>query len=185
MDAEAKARALAYLERSGTRLPLAQLREKLAAVFRGIEALLATIDESEARRRPLPGRWCVQEVADHLIESHRPAIAQLRAALAGVDPGAAIPAHLQSEQPLAAPFREKVATLAEVHRGLEALFDSAPEDPVTTRRIPIAMVLKVDEGRLLEWTEELDFKAYLQGVRVHTLEHQAQIERTLAAVRSA
>lgn len=185
MDMEIQKRALAYLDRNGTRLPLPELREKLSAAFEALESLLATTGQEEARQKPAPEKWCVQEVVDHLIESHRPAIPQVRGALAGADPGAVIPAHLQSAQPLAASFREKVAELEAVHRGLDALFDGAPEDPAAARRIPIAMVLKDAEGRLVEWTEELDYKAYLQGLRVHTLEHLAQIERTLAAVRAA
>jgi hypothetical protein len=183
-EAEAKGRAIAYLEKNGTWLPLEALRGKLGAAMAGMEALLATASEEEARLRPAVGRWCVQEIVDHLIESHRPAIPQLAAALAGADPGAAIPAHLLSAEPLAASYARKLAELAEVHRGLGAIFDGAPENPGATRKIPIAMVLKLADGRLLEWEDQLDFKAYLQGLRVHTLEHQAQVERTLAAIRS-
>jgi hypothetical protein len=183
-EAEIRGRAIAYLEKNGTRLPLEALREKLGTVMAGMEALLATVSEEEARLRPAVGRWCVQEIVDHLIESHRPAIPQLAAALAGKDPGAAIAAHLLSAEPLAAPYARKLEELAEVHRGLGAIFGGAPEDPCATRKIPIAMVLKLPDGRLLEWEDRLDFKAYLQGLRVHTLEHQAQVERTLAAIRS-
>lgn len=183
-EAEAKSRAFAYLEKNGTRLPLAGLREKFGAAIAGMEALLASVGEEEAKLRPAAGRWCVQEIVDHLIESHRPAISQLVAALAGADPGSAIPAHLLSPEPLASSYREKLAGLVEVHRGLDAIFDGAPEDAGAARKIPIAMVLRLPDGRLLEWEDQLDFKAYLQGLRVHTLEHQAQVERTLAAVRN-
>lgn len=182
-EAEVRLRAIAYLGKNGTRLPLALLREKLGAATAGIEALLATAGEAEARQRPGMGRWCVQEIVDHLIESHRPAIPQLAAAISGDDPGAAIPAHLLSAEPLASSYAQKLAELGEVHRGLDAIFEGAPEDAGATRKIPIAMVLKLPDGRLLEWQEALDFKAYLQGLRVHTLEHQAQVERTLAAIR--
>src|SRR5262245_37961709 len=109
--AEVKARALAYLEKSGTRAPLADLRRKLGATLAAFENLLAKVGEEEARRRPAPGKWSVQEVADHLIESHAPAIPQIRASLAGQDPGPAIPAHLQSADPLAKPYAEVVEEL--------------------------------------------------------------------------
>jgi hypothetical protein len=35
---------------------------------------------------------------------------------------------------------------------------------------------------ILEWVEALDWKAYVQAIRVHTHEHCAQVERTVAAL---
>lgn len=182
-EAEIRAKALAYLEKNGTHAPLPELRRKFGQALAGIEALLGGIGEEEARKSPGPGKWSVQEIADHLIQSHAPAIPQVEAAIAGRDPGEAIPAHLQSADPLGRPYAEAVEALKQVHRGLDALFEKAPEDPAAAGRIPVAMVLKTPAGDRLEWIAELDFKAFLQGLRVHTLEHHAQVERTLAAIR--
>lgn len=184
-DQEIRAKALAYLVKNGSAAPLGELRRKFGQALAGLETLLEGIGEEEARRRPAPGRWCVQEIADHLVLSHAPALAQVEAVFAGLDPGEAIPAHLQSADPLGRPYAALLGELAEVHRALYGLFDKAPEEAAETGRIPVAMVLKSPSGERLEWTEKLDFKAYLQAIRVHTLEHQAQVERTLAEIRRA
>jgi hypothetical protein len=42
----------------------------------------------------------------------------------------------------------------------------------------IEMVVKVD-AKPVHWLEPLDWKAFVQGIRVHTLEHLNQLERTL------
>jgi hypothetical protein len=47
------------------------------------------------------------------------------------------------------------------------------------------MVVKVsgpDAAEAVEWVEALDWKAYAQALRIHTHEHCAQVERTVAAL---
>src|SRR5262249_1989314 len=89
-------KAREYLGAKGSRPPLAQIRERVAAAFAAIEDVLAGVSEADARRRPLPGEWTVQEVVDHLVETHRPSIHELRALLDGRRPaGEPIPAGLQ------------------------------------------------------------------------------------------
>ena len=54
-------------------------------------------------------------------------------------------------------------------------------------RAPFVMVIKVtgEHGpEILEWVEALDWKAYAQAIRVHTHEHQAQVERTIGQISS-
>ena len=70
--------ALRYVCEKGTQAPLASIRERMAQTFAQIEALLAALPEDAVRRRPAPDRWSVQEIVDHLIESHRPAVGQLQ-----------------------------------------------------------------------------------------------------------
>jgi hypothetical protein len=45
--------------------------------IRDLAALLREIQEAAVRVRPRPGRWCVQEVVDYLVASHRPAVDEL------------------------------------------------------------------------------------------------------------
>jgi hypothetical protein len=68
--------ALRYAREKGTEAPVASIRERMARTFAQLEALLAALPEGAVRRRPAPGRWSVQEIVDHLIESHRPAVDQ-------------------------------------------------------------------------------------------------------------
>lgn len=178
--------ALEYLRRKGTEAPAETIRRKSAAAFEQIEALLATVPGDLHRRAPSPGRWSPQEILDHLVESHRPAAAQLASLLAGRRPASgAIPAGLQSASPLTLAWGDLYAALREVHAELLRLLESLPEElPRSAPRAPIVMVVKAAQadGSLvpLEWEAELDAKAFAQALRVHTLEHVGQLQRTVA-----
>lgn len=185
----ARERALAYLRRKGSEAPLDALRAHAAATFTEIEALLDRIPAALRARRPAPGQWSAHEIVDHLVESHRPTAAQLAALVAGRRPqGGAIPPSLQSPQPDARSWEDLLAELRAIHRTLLALVPPVAEDAATTAAVtaPVAMLLKVpgEDGKTarLAWEEELDWKAYLQVFRVHTVEHRAQLERTLEAL---
>jgi hypothetical protein len=39
--------------------------------------------------------------------------------------------------------------------------------------------------RPVTWNEDLDWKAYVQGVRGHTLQHLSQVQRILGALGEA
>jgi hypothetical protein len=184
-------RARQYFEEKGTRLPVAEIRTRLAAAFRTLEDLLATVDEATARRRTIAGEWSVQEVVDHLVETHRPSIAELRDLLAGRrPPGQPIPAGLQSRAPMERRWADLLRDLAALHAESLAVLAGATDALPTVARAPIVMVVNVREadGREapLHWIEELDWKAYaVVAFRLHVLDHLNQVRKTLAAGRSA
>jgi hypothetical protein len=178
-------RALAYLRRKGTEAGLDALRAQVAATFADLEALLETVPPARRAARPAGGRWSVHEVVDHLVESHRPAVEQLRALLAGERPaGGPIPASLQSPRPEARPWEELIAELARIHRAFNALLASASQASSLAVTAPMVMVVKVEAPggapTPVASEHELDWKAFAQGFRVHTVEHRRQIERALA-----
>jgi len=95
-------KARQYLDQKGSRLTAAQLRDRVGAAFAAIEEALGSVEAQAARGRAIPGEWSVQEVVDHLVETHRPSIAELRDLLSGRRPeGPPIPAGLQSADPMA------------------------------------------------------------------------------------
>lgn len=176
--------AMEYLRRKGTEAPVAEIRSKVEETFRELDALLAGVPEHVVRVWPRPGRWCVQEVVDHLVESHRPVAGELAALLRGEVPhGGPIPASLQSPDAMEKDWRELVRELAAVHAEMASLVRTAPEDTSLEVRAPVAMVIKVrgedGEVRPVQWQEELDWKAYAMAFRAHALEHIAQIRKTL------
>ncbi len=184
-------RARQYFEEKGSRLPVAEIRTRLAAAFRTLEDLLATVDEATARRRTIPAAWTVHEVVDHLVETHRPSVAELRELLAGRRPsGAPIPAGLQSRAPMERRWADLVGELGALHAETLAALAGATDATPTAARAPIVMVVNVREpdGREapLHWIEELDWKAYAAvAFRLHVLDHLSQVRKTLAAGRSA
>jgi hypothetical protein len=183
-------RALDYLQRKGTEAPAERIRQQAAESLGKFEAATVAVPAALRQASPGPGRWSVHEIIDHLVESHRPAIDQLRSLLEGRTPETgAIPANLQSADPLSRSWNELVAELEGIHRSILNLTESATDAHSLDVRAPIAMVVKVQhpDGSVepVEWEERLDWKAFVQTLRVHTLQHLAQIERTLAEVSAA
>lgn len=184
-------KAREYFEQKGTRLPVAQIRERVAASFTAIEEMLGAVSETDARRRPLPGEWSVHEVVDHLVVTHRPTIGELRDLLEGRNPaGPPIPAGLQSASPLARRWPDLLADLHALHAEALGLLAGASDSIPMAARAPIIMVVNVREpdGRQqpLHWIEALDWKAYAAvGLRLHVLDHLSQVKKTMAAGRGA
>jgi hypothetical protein len=181
--------ALRYVREKGTHAPVASIRERMARTFAQLEALLATLPPDQVRLRPAPDRWSVHEIVDHLIESHRPAVDELRELVRGHWPeGGPIPASLLSADPLGRPWASLVRELAGVQRALLAIVDGASEETPLTARAPVIMVVKVrgEDGTRtpVEWTDDFDWKAFAILLRAHTLEHVGQIERTLQSLAS-
>lgn len=177
-------RALDYLRRNGTESLLPDLCRRVEETFRDLTALLREVPEALVRVRPRPGRWCVQEVVDHLVASHRPAVDELADLLRGVSPsGDPIPASLQRPDAMERDWRDLGDEFDRVHGDFAALVAGAPDGPLGPARARVVMVVKArgedGEVRPVQWVEELDWKAYVLGVRVHALEHAAQIRATL------
>jgi hypothetical protein len=66
-----------------------------------------------------------------------------------------------------------------MHAGFLRLIDDASDDAPLDARAGVEMVVKVN-GEPLHWLEQLDWKAFIQAIRVHTLEHREQLQRALA-----
>lgn len=183
-------KAREYFEQKGSRLPVTQIRERVAASFVAIEEALAAVGEADARRRPAPGEWSVHEVVDHLVVTHRPTIGELHDLLAGQSPaGPPIPAGLQSADPMARRWPDLLVELHALHAEANALLAGATDAIPMTARAPIVMVVNVTEAgggvRPLHWIEPLDWKAYAAvGFRLHVLDHLSQVKKTVAALRA-
>jgi DinB family protein len=180
-------RALDYLKRKGTNAPADEIRSKLADAFEKFEAAVAAVPISLRQVAPGPRKWSVHEILDHLIESHRPALDQLQSLLQGETPeGPAIPASLQSADPLSHPWEQLVSELQDIHSTFLELLEPASDSHRLDVRAPIVIVVKVQrpDGSLepVQWEERLDWKAFVQALRVHTLEHLSQVARSLAEI---
>lgn len=180
-------RALDYLRRAGTEAPVSEIRRKVASTFRDLDALIAGIPESVVRVRPGPGKWCVQEIVDHLAVSHQWAGDELAALLRGEVPkDGPIPASLLSPEVMERDWPALTREMSEVHGRLVSLAAEGLDETSLAVRAPVVMVVKVlgedGEVRPVQWQEELDWKAFVMAFRAHALEHVAQIRRTLAAI---
>lgn len=182
-------KAMEYLHDKGTQLSAAEIHERVGAAFAASEHALAGLSAAEAGARPLAGEWTIQEVVDHLVETHRPSLDELHELLDNRRPASGpIPASLQSADPMGRPFADLVRDLEAVHAEILGVLSRAP-DRMTDARAPVVMVINVkeDDGELrpLHWIEELDWKAYAVIFRLHELDHLNQIKKTLRAARAA
>ena len=181
-------KAREYLYQKGTLLAPNVIHERLSAAYRAAEEFLGGVAEAEARRQPAPGEWSVQEVVDHLVETHRPSIEELRCLLRGERPaGGPIPAALQSKAPLDRPWAELVRELKRLHSEVLAILAKVPDGFTSEARAPAVLVINAKNpdgsGSPVEWVEDLDWKAYSVIFRLHEVDHLNQAKRALAAVR--
>jgi len=181
-------KAREYLHQKGTLLAPKIIHERVSAAFDATEEFLGAVSEAEARQRPAPGEWCVQEVVDHLVETHRPSVEELRCLLRGERPvGGPIPAALQSRAPLDRPWAGLVGELKRLHAEVLGILARIPDGFASEARAPIVLVInaKDPDGSVspLQWVEDLDWKAYSVIFRLHEIDHLNQAKRALEALR--
>ena len=184
--AEAKAKARDYFSAKGTLVPVAEIQARLADAFGSLDAFLAPISAAAAARTAIAGEWSIQEIVDHLVETHRPGLDELWCLLAGRrPPGEPIPASLQSKSPRDRPWPWLRAELVRIHGEILRTLAAVPADFATDARAPIVMVVNVpdESARIvpLHWTEDLDWKAYAIVWRLHVIDHLKQAKKVLAA----
>jgi hypothetical protein len=174
-------RAIDYLAKKGTNAPADKLRQQLADAFAAVERAFDDVPDEKRESAPAAGKWSPHEILDHLVLSHGPAIEQFASLLEGVSPGGiAIPADLhRDERPVWSELRTQ---LGEIHRQFMRLMESATDDVPLEAKAVIEIVVKVD-SKPTHWFERIDWKAFIQGIRVHAVEHQKQLERTIETLK--
>jgi hypothetical protein len=175
-------RIMAHIRSRGTDAPPAAVHQKLAAAYAQFDGTLAGLGDETATAVPAPAEWSVRDVADHLLESERAGLDELRCLVAGeAPPGPPVPASLRSKAPHHRPWPWLVAELARIHADILAAVAVGPGPSAGEPTAPAVFWAEVG-GQPTEWIEELDWRAYAAVLRVHTLEHLAQIRATLAAL---
>ncbi|HET7712286.1 MAG TPA: DinB family protein [Thermoanaerobaculia bacterium] len=154
------------------------LRQDARDAFAQIERAIDDVPEG-LRERSHPGRWSPHEILDHLVLSHAPAPEYFSTLLDGIShQGEPIPAGLHrpaSERPSWNVLREE---LHEIHRRTLAVLDTATDEHSLDPTIGLEMVVKV-RSKPVHWIEPLDWKALVQAMRLHTLEHLSQLQRAV------
>ncbi len=178
-------RAIDFLRLKGTQAELPKLREQLAKAFVTLEALAEDVPPAFRAVRPREGAWSVHEVIDHLVVTHTLAEGELRELIAGRrSVGEPIAAGLVSDDPFAVSWDVLLDRLRQVHRDFLDAANAGDEDTPLDLRTPIVLVVKVPGAdgtpTPVAWSHDLDWKAYVQAFRFHTLEHVEQIKRMLS-----
>ena len=182
-----RARVRDYLRDNGTLAPTALIRRRVTTAFENLEHFLRAADPTRAARRAWPAEWSLHEIADHVVQTHRPSRDELLDLLAGRRPaGPPIPASLQSKDPLARPWPALLDDLARVHADIVADLAAAPDDFPTHVRAPVIVVINAEatDGSTvpLSWDDEIDWKAYAVFLRLHAIDHLNQARKVLTAL---
>jgi hypothetical protein len=180
-ETEARQRAQAYFDGKAG-LPPAHVREQIAAAFDSLHTVLDEVGPERAAVRTIADEWSPQEVVDHLLETFRPGVDELRCLLAGErPPGEPIPASLRSKAPILRPWAWLLAELRRSESDVLDLLTAVPVDFVGPAQAPIVMVVNVPDAAPLHWIQDLEWKAYaLVSWRLHTIDHMKQIRKSLA-----
>jgi DinB superfamily len=93
------------------------------------------------------------------------------------EPMSPIPAGLHRPDDERPPWDALRVELGDIHRRFVALVDGATDAHSLDVKAPIVMVVKAG-GKPLEWVDHFDWKAVVQAIRMHTLEHHEQLKRT-------
>jgi hypothetical protein len=182
----ARRRARDYFLKNATQATAATVRARTGNAFEALERFVETVPAAVAARRTIDGEWSIHEIVDHLVETDRPSLDELRCLLGGrCPPGEPIPAALQSKAPLARPWSWLLRELGRLHADFLGAVAAVPTDFDTDACAPIVMVVNVQDeaGRTVpySWVEELDWKSYVIVQRLHAIDHLNQAKKVLAA----
>jgi len=186
-EAALRARVRDYLRDNGTLAPTPAIRRRVETAFDNLEKYLRAADPAQAARRAWPAEWSLHEIADHVVETHRPSRDELRELLAGRRPaGPPIPASLQSKDPSARPWPALLDDLTRVHGDIVADLAAAPDDwPTSVRaRVVVVMNAEATDGATvpLAWEDEIDWKAYAVFLRLHAIDHLHQARKVIGGI---
>lgn len=180
-----------YLRTRAAETTAASVRDRIRAAAQELESVIAAVDPSTVRLRPIEGKWTIAGVVDHIAQTQVRAAEELRHLLSGHRPPLPpVYEALRSGAADWAPWNELVDGLHDANRSLIELLGSAPEGPPqngapTVRTIMVATRILAD-GRAGPqiWVEELPWKEYALLQRLHLLDHRTQIRKLHAALVS-
>jgi hypothetical protein len=170
-------------------LGAAGIRERVRSAARELESAVAVVSESEARLRPIPDKWTIAEIVDHIAQTQIRAAEELRHLLAGRrPPGPPVYEALRSGAPAWAPWPELVDGLRSANEELVALLASAPEPEPAPDAPKVRTILVVSralpEGPTAAQTfvADLGWREYALLQRLHLLDHRNQVRNLRAAL---
>jgi hypothetical protein len=181
-------RMLDYLRQRAAELTAVAICERVRAAAAELENVIAKVSGTEARLRPIAGKWTIAEVVDHISQTQIRGAEELRHLLAGRRPPLPpVYEALRSGASEWAPWDMLVAELRDANRAMIEVLATAPGDspPVAAPTVRTVMVAlqKLDGGATKPQTffAELAWKEYALLQRLHLLDHRTQVKNLRAA----
>lgn len=176
-----------YLKTRSAGLSAPAIAGRVRAAAEEIERAAAQVGPAQARLRPIPGKWNIAEVVDHISQTQIRGTEELRHLLAGRRPP--LPPVYEALRSGAGEWAPWDMLLDELHQANQAMVevlrgasDHPPaHNPVTVRTVMVALREMEDGTRKPQiWFAELDWKEYALLQRLHLLDHRTQVKNLLA-----
>jgi len=182
-------RMMDYLRTRSRELSVSAIRDRVRAAANEFEEAVAAIPAAVARMRPIPGKWSIAEVVDHVSQTQVRGAEELRHLLAGRRPPLPpVYEALRSGAGEWAPWELLVEELRQANRAMAEVLgtapdDSAPQSTATVRTVMVAL-RKLEDGTAKPqiWFAELQWKEYALLQRLHLLDHRTQVRNLRAAL---
>jgi len=180
-------RMLEYLKNRAAELSTAAIRERIRAAAHELENVVANVSPSEARLRPIEGKWTIAEVVDHISQTQIRGCEELRHLLAGRRPPLPpVYEALRSGAGQWAPWETLQDELHTANQAMIELLESAPEQNPPTPTVKTVMVTlrTLEDGRTGPqiYFAELPWKEYALLQRLHLLDHRTQVKNLRASI---
>ena len=184
-------RMLQHVRARAAELSVDAIRSRIQAAVRELEDAVAAVTAAEAGLRPIPGKWTIAEVVDHIAQTQVRAVEELRHLLAGRRPPLPpVYEALRSGAAQWAPWEMLVDDLRHANRAmlelLEGVSGELPENQPTVRTVVVALTKREDGTTAPQiFFAELAWKEYALLQRLHLLDHRTQVKNLHAQCASA
>ena len=182
-------RMMEYVAKRAAELTSAAIREKIRLAAQELENAVAPVTASEARVRPVDGKWTIAEVVDHISQTQIRGGEELRHLLEGRRPPLPpVYEALRSGAGQWAPWDLLKEELHAANQAMIELLQSAPEgapapDAPTVKTVMVTLRALPDGAtRPQIYFIELPWKEYALLQRLHLLDHRTQVKKLRAAI---
>jgi hypothetical protein len=183
---------LEYLAARAAELSSAAIRDRIRAAAQELEHAVAPVSASDARLRPVEGKWTIAEVVDHISQTQIRGCEELRHLLEGRRPP--LPPVYEALRSGAGQWAPWELLLEELHTANQAMLEllsSAPgeapaPDAPTVKTVMVTLRALPGAGHAPQiYFVELPWKEYALLQRLHLLDHRTQVKKLRALVGGA
>jgi len=177
-----------YLHNRAGEMSATAIRERISKAADELERSLDAVTEAQARLHPVPGKWSIAEIVDHIAQTQIRGTEELRHLLAGRRPPLPpVYEALRSGAGQWAPWRLLVEELHAVNRAMIAVLEGAGDsigagDPRVKTVVVIPRKLETERIEPQIFFAELNWKEYALLQRLHLLDHRTQVKNLHASI---
>jgi hypothetical protein len=180
-------RMLDYLKVRAAEMTTAGIRERIRTAAQELENAVARVSASEARRRPIEGKWNIAEVVDHISQTQIRGTEELRHLLAGRRPP--LPPVYEALRSGAGAWAPWELLVEELHTANQAMIDvlESPQPGAPTVKTVMVTLRALADGATGPqiYFVELEWKEYALLQRLHLLDHRTQVKKLHACLKEA